>query len=149
MARRRWLTRFFLALLLLFVLAQLVPYGRTHDNPQRSVEPAWDSKTTRDLVARACFDCHSNATHWPGYAGIAPSSWLVQSDVDEGRENLNFSEWDKTQQHAVHAANEVREGDMPPLLYRLMHPEARLSDAERAALVQGLTTTLGSQAHED
>jgi len=45
------------------------------------------------MARRACFDCHSNETVWPWYSSIAPVSWLVQRDVDEGREKLNFSDW--------------------------------------------------------
>jgi mono/diheme cytochrome c family protein len=135
--------RLALGLVLLFGVIQLVPYGRSHSNPPLAAEPAWDSPATRDLAVRACFDCHSNATRWPAYASVAPASWLVQSDVDEAREDLNFSEWQRQQRHARHAAREVREGDMPPLQYRLMHREARLTDAERANLVRGLQATLG------
>ena len=149
MGRRRLIIRGVLALVALFVLAQLVPYGRSHTNPPVRAEPAWNVAATRALVARACFDCHSNATRWPGYANLAPASWLIQSDVNEGRETLNFTEWDHEQRHAKHAANEVREGDMPPWYYRVMHPEARLSDGEKAALIDGLVATLGSSNEPD
>src|SRR5215216_1353338 len=81
----------------LFVVLQLVPYGRRHDNPPTTREPAWDDPTTRALAVRACFDCHSNETRWPWYSYVAPVSWLTQRDVDEGRRELNFSEWDRQQ----------------------------------------------------
>ena len=74
----------------LFLLAiQLIPYGRAHANPPVLAEPAWDSPATRDLAVRACFDCHSNETVWPWYSNIAPVSWLVQRDVDGGRNKAN------------------------------------------------------------
>ena len=47
------------------------------------------------------FDCHSNETEWPAYASIAPASWLVQHDVDEGRAVLNLSEWQRPQEEAT------------------------------------------------
>ncbi len=75
------------------IAIQLVPYGRNHTNPPVQSEPNWDSPETRALAERACFECHSNETAWPWYSNIAPVSWLVQHDVDEGREKLNFSEW--------------------------------------------------------
>ena len=78
-------------LLLAFVAIQLVPYGRDHDNPAVIAEPNWDSPQTRDLFMTACGDCHSYETEWPWYSNIAPVSWLVQHDVEEGREKLNFS----------------------------------------------------------
>jgi hypothetical protein len=128
---------------------QIVPYGRAHDNPPAGPEPTWDSPQTRALVKRACFDCHSHETVWPWYSNVAPVSWLVQSDVEEGRHHLDFQQWDRPQRHAHDAAEEVREGDMPLPIYLLMHPEARLSDAERSALEAGLSKTLGEGGEHD
>jgi hypothetical protein len=79
-----------------FLPIQAVPYGRSHGNPPTTAEPRWDSPLTRELAARACFDCHSNLTSWPWYSNIAPVSWLIQRDVDGGRGSLNFSEWNQT-----------------------------------------------------
>jgi hypothetical protein len=126
----------------LLVAAQLVPYGRGHENPPSVREPEWDSLTTRGLVHRVCFDCHSNQTHWPWYSNIAPASWLVQRDVDQGRSALNFTEFQHQQRRAKDASEEVRGGDMPPWFYLPMHPNAKLSDLERIALAEGLQNTL-------
>ena len=126
----------------LFAALQLVPYGRDYTNPPVVAEPRWDSAGTRALAARACFDCHSNQTQWPGYARIAPGSWLIVRDVAEGREHLNFSEWQRPQEDAHEAPDVVREKEMPPVQYRLLHPEARLTDAEREQLARGLEATL-------
>lgn len=76
-----------------FVLMQLVSYGRNHTNPPVVSEPTWDSPETRALAVRACYDCHSNETVWPWYTNVAPVSWLIQREVAEGREELNFSTW--------------------------------------------------------
>src|SRR5687768_3027163 len=78
----RWLG---VAIVGVLAAVQLVPYGRDHTNPPVRQEPAWDRPQTRALVARACFDCHSNETTWPWYSHIAPVSWLIQRDVVEGR----------------------------------------------------------------
>jgi len=132
------LARAGVALVAAVAIIQLVPYGRSHTNPPVTGEPTWDSPATRKLVERACFDCHSHKTTWPWYSQVAPVSWLVQSDVDEAREHLNFSAWDKPQGHADDAAEAVDEGEMPPAYYSILHPEAQLSAAERAQLVRGL-----------
>lgn len=147
MSRPRW--RSLLAIMSLVVLglvlvAQLVPYGRDHSNPPSLAEPSWDRATTRALAERACFDCHSNQTRWPWYSHVAPMSWLVQSHVDEGRRELNFSEWNRGNPEAREAAETVREREMPPRSYLLLHPEARLTDAEREQLARGLDATLSS-----
>ena len=133
------------SLLVLFVLAQLIPYGRNHTNPSTRVEPAWDSPATRDLAVRACYDCHSNETVWPWYSRVAPASWLVQRDVDKGRHELNLSEWDRPQKEAHEAPEMVQKGKMPLWYYLPAHPAARLSDAERATLIAGLKATLGGE----
>jgi mono/diheme cytochrome c family protein len=127
----------------LLVVIQFVPYGRAHTRPPVRQEPAWDLPATRDLTRRACFDCHSNETPWPWYADVAPLSWLIQSDVDGGRRRLNFSEWDRTQRAAGRASRTVRRDTMPPWYYLPWHAQARLTDAERQALIRGLERILG------
>jgi hypothetical protein len=123
-----------------FGLIQLVPYGRDHSNPPVVQEPEWDSPQTRELAFRACFDCHSNKTTWPWYSSVAPVSWLVQRDVDEGRRHFNFSDWGKRRAEGDEMAEVVSEGEMPPWFYLPLHPRARLSEAEKQALIQGLGT---------
>lgn len=143
-----WVKRGLLGLLLLVILIQFIPYGRDHTNPAVVAEPAWDSPVTRDLAVRACFDCHSNETVWTWYSNVAPMSWLVQRHVDEGRNELNFSEWHLPQE-ADEAAETVRDGSMPTRDYLLTHPEARLSDQELLDLEAGLIATFGDGGDED
>jgi len=140
---RRWLKRILIGLMGLLLVIQLVPYGRSHDNPPVSAEPHWDSPVTRDLAVRACFDCHSNETVWPWYTNIAPVSWLVQRDVEEGRDKLNFSQWGSGEQEVDELAEVIREGEMPPVYYGWPHPSARLTDAETQQLIRGLEATVG------
>ena len=90
--RARWVLWIMGGSVALFLLVQAVPYGRSHTNPPTTAEPTWNSPETRELAARACFDCHSNLTTWPWYSNIAPVSWLVQRDVTGGRSALNFSD---------------------------------------------------------
>jgi hypothetical protein len=87
-------------------------------------------------------DCHSNETIWPWYSSIAPISWLVQRDVDQGRRAVNFSEWSRPQKEAREAAKTVREGEMPPWIYTIRRASARLSATEKEALARGLAVTL-------
>lgn len=138
-------TAFYFALstIAVFVLIQGVPYGRAHSNPPVTGEPKWDSPQTRELVVRACYGCHSNEVDYPAYASVAPISWMVQSHVSGGRNNLNFSTFDKSQHGANDAVEVILEGSMPPSYYTRFgrHPEARLTDAEIQQLVSGLKAT--------
>ena len=125
-----------------FLLMQAIPYGRTHSNPPTIQEPAWDSPRTRELAVRACFDCHSNETRWPWYANVAPFSWVVQHDVEVARDVLNFSAWQVQFALAPSSGLSVRTGNMPPVKYRMAHPEAQMTPAELAQLADGLDATL-------
>lgn len=154
MAKSTWLRAAGVAFIVLLG-AQLAPYGRAHTNPPGRTEPKWSSPEVRALAQRACFDCHSNETRWPWYSHVAPVSWLVQRDVDKGRSKLNFSEWQLPQKEADEAAEEVQKGEMPMKIFLPLHPEARLTDAERLQLIAGLKATLGekvkgsSKEHDD
>lgn len=136
-----------LTVLVLFAGIQLIPYGAV-TLPGTGSEPKWDSPRTRDLVVRACFDCHSNEVVWPWYANVAPASWLVRRDVDRGRAELNFSEWGVRRQEGREVAEKVAEGEMPLSLYTLVQRKAALTAAERTDLIAGLTRTLGTTLGE-
>jgi hypothetical protein len=136
--RRRLLLRAGLGLLVVAVLLQLVPYGRDHANPPLTQDAPWPDGRARELATAACFDCHSNQTRWPPQSYVAPFSWLLTRDVEQGRAELNFSTWDEDDGEADDAAEAVAEGSMPPRRYVLVHPDAALSDAERQVLVDAL-----------
>lgn len=127
------------------VVIQIIPYGRNHTNPSTLAEPLWDSPQTRALFMRSCGDCHSNETIWPWYSNIAPFSWLVQRDVDEGRARFNISTWGRGENEGEDAAETLQKGSMPPKIYLLIQPDARLSDSEKQALVEGLIATFGGE----
>ena len=148
----RWLAVLTI-LVVALMLAQLVPYGRDHSNPPDGLVVAFDSPATERLAQRACFDCHSNRTRWPWYSAIAPISWRIQHHVTEGRGKLNFTAFDAASEDAGHEAGEagesVTKGSMPPPDYLAMHPEARLSAAESAALAAGLDATFARYRHAE
>jgi mono/diheme cytochrome c family protein len=146
---RRLVIAGFLALLVLGVAIQFVPFGRDHTNPPVLAEPAWDRPETRALFVRGCADCHSNQTVWPWYSSIAPMSWLITRDVEEGRDRFNASEWDRSDNEEDDAAETVEDGTMPPQQYLMLHPEARFSPAERQALIGGLIATFGDREEQE
>ena len=125
-----------------FALIQVIPYGHSHANPPVTGEPSWDSPRTEVLFTQACGDCHSNLTTWPWYSNVAPVSWLVQSDVDGGRSELNVSEWDRPQDGAGDVVEQIEGGGMPPSYYTWMHSSAKLSATEKQALVRGWQATM-------
>ncbi len=130
----------------LLLIIQFIPAGRAGANPPVLAEPIWDTPQTRALFFRACADCHSNETVWPWYSQVAPVSWLIVRDVNEGRAKFNVSEWGRPEKNeGDEAAETVQKGEMPLWFYLPLHPEANLSPLERQQLIDGLLATFGSE----
>ena len=132
-------------------LAQLVPVSRT--NPAVEQEPD-APPSARAVFERSCYDCHSHATRWPWYAWVAPVSWLVAHDVSDAREHLNFSTWgrydaEERAENLEEIAEVLEEGEMPPWFYLPLHPDARLSDADLAAVRAWTGPASGEHRHEE
>jgi uncharacterized membrane protein YgcG len=121
-----------------FVALQLVPYGWTHSNPPVVQDAPWPDAESAAIARESCYACHSNETDWPPYSYVAPFSWLVRRDVENGRDELNFSRWDRDAGEADDALEQVIDGAMPPDQYTLIHRGARLSDEEADVLVAAL-----------
>jgi len=129
-------------LVILLLAAQFVRPAKTNpaSDESRAIQSHVEMNSeVSDILGRACYDCHSNATHWPWYSQVAPVSWFLVSHVNDGRRHLNFSEWAKYDRSK--AAKKMQEIDeevtnkaMPLSSYTLLHPEARLSDQERALI---------------
>ena len=141
MSKRKLAGRVAIGLLALLVLIQFVPYGHSRANPRVTRAVKWDSPETAKLFAGACQDCHSNLSNWRWYDKIAPGSWLVQNDIEGGRQRLNVSEWDQPQPDVAEVTRQIRSGNMPPLQYKIAHAGGRLSQAQRDALARGIEAT--------
>lgn len=126
------------ALVLLVLVLQMVPTAAADNPPVEEEVRAPEEVMT--VLRRACYDCHSHETVWPWYAHVAPAKWLVRKDVAEGREELNFSTWNRYDaERRAHkweeVAEEVAEEEMPLKVYLPLHGEARLTAEERELLV--------------
>lgn len=126
----------------LFIVIQFIPYGRSsHSNPEATDPFPWPDPQAEAIAKQSCYDCHSNETEWWWATNIAPSSWLVQRDVDEGRETMNFSVFTEGPS-AEEFAEVVNGGEMPPFQYTIIHPDAKLTDAEKQTLIAGYAAGL-------
>jgi hypothetical protein len=135
---RQTLRRFLLALAVIAVGIQLIPVRRT--NPPVTADISAPAEV-HAILRRACYDCHSNETRWPWYAHVQPVSWLVAKDVADGRRKMNFSEWgtyhaDRQETKIEEIWEEIAKDEMPLAIYRPLHPEAKLTDADRAVIKQ-------------
>ena len=129
-----------LIMIAIFVAIQFIRPPKTN--------PAVDAKMTlkapenvMKILKASCYDCHSNETIWPGYSQVAPLSWSIVSHVDEGREALNFSNWQNIDQETKtkrlkRAIKTINNGMMPLSGYLQFHEEAHLNNAQKATLVE-------------
>jgi Haem-binding domain len=148
-----------LTLVVFLVVIQLVQPKRTNPPVIPSKSLAAHVQIPADVhssLRRACGDCHSNQTEWPLYSHIAPLSWVITDDANEGRRHMNFDDWEA--QESPQQANdrladickEVQTKGMPPFSYRLMHKGSSLKPDEIAAVCSwsqsfGVNSTQGTK----
>jgi hypothetical protein len=132
------------ALVVVFALLQFTNPPRT--NPP-VVNDLMATSTPPPPVAAmlhaACYDCHSHETTWPWYSRVAPMSWLIANDVNDGRDALNLSDWpaakpDRAAKRLEDMSEEIGYEEMPPKKYTAIHVNARLTDAQRKELTDWL-----------
>jgi hypothetical protein len=131
-----------LVFLVLVVAIQFIPVETTNPPVEGDIPT---SPAVKAVLRRACYDCHSHETVWPWYSHLAPISWLLVRDVQEGRAELNFSMWHRysTPQQVKklqESWKDVSEGEMPPWYYLPVHRDGRLSDDDRTLLEQWART---------
>jgi hypothetical protein len=102
-----------------------------------------------NIIKTSCYDCHSNHTHFPWYSRVAPVSWLIASDVKEGRRKLNFSEWGSyDKRHKITKLGNIKEqvkgNEMPLFIYTVIHVKAKLNDSQKDMIIKW-TNDFGNQ----
>jgi len=93
------------------------------------------------ILKNTCYDCHSNNTRYPWYNNVAPVSYWLADHVTRGKGELNFSAWgsysSKKKSHKLEEVVEVIEaGEMPLKEYTWTHTEAKLTDAQKEAIIK-------------
>ena len=134
------------------LLARVHPFGDAALNQMRAAAPqpmmvrSFVPPEVRAILVAKCADCHSTEDRQlPLYDGIAsrfaPASWLMERDIVEAREEMNLSQWDSysaDQQQSFKAmiVQETKTREMPPLQYRMVHLNARITDADVVTLTR-------------
>ena len=126
------LKKILIALAIIVVGIQFIPVDRSNPPVTGKIDAP---SNVLSILKASCFDCHSNETEWPWYSYVAPVSFLVSADVEDGRKRVNFSEWDKYDDEKRAKKldaiiEEVEEGEMPLSKYTLMHPDAKMDQAK-------------------
>ena len=145
-----------IAVVVAIAAAQLIRPDRTNPPTEASrtlAAQAGPSSALAGILARACADCHSNNTLWPGYTEIAPLSWLMAYAVNEGRKVVNFSEWaaypaERQRTLLAESCSDAGTGKMPGV-YTLLHPEMKLStqDVETICAAARQATAVSGGGH--
>lgn len=132
-----------LALLGVFILIQFIKPAKNQSTavtPDDIFANFQSADSTKQLIRTACYDCHSNNTVYPWYAEIQPVAWWLADHVNEGKSELNFSEFasykPKKADHKLEEVIEmIQEGEMPLKSYTLIHGEAKLSEEQKTSII--------------
>jgi len=141
--KKKWIRYTLIALLVALVIIQFFPIDKTNppfDQAKDYITMTNPPAHIGKMIKAACYDCHSDEVKYPWYTSVAPISFWVKGHIDHGRKHLNFSVWgDYNEKKKIHKLEEcvefVEETRMPLLSYIIAHPEARMSDEERAEMV--------------
>ena len=128
----------------LFLLMQLyqparnIGYGRV--TPMHFFNTFSVPAKVQGIVQTSCFDCHSNNTNYPWYSYVQPVRMLMDSHINEGKENLNFSEFGtyskrKQQSKLDRMIKQIKSDEMPLASYTMMHKNAVLTNESKAVLL--------------
>jgi Cytochrome P460/Haem-binding domain len=132
----RILGRLLLAGLVMFALMQLVRPG-IPSSPATAEVPA--PPEVKRILEKDCYSCHSDHRRLSWFDQIAPGYWLVRYDILTAREHLNFSTLGSKPAAAqkatlYEAVNMIQLGAMPLPAFVKLHPEARVTPEDLAAL---------------
>jgi hypothetical protein len=126
------LKKILIGLGIIIVAIQFIPVDRSNPPVTQEIEaPA----NVLSILKTSCYDCHSNESKWPWYSYVAPVSFLVAGDVEDGRKRVNFSEWDKYDEKKQakkleYIVDVVEEGEMPLPMYTFIHTDAKLDPSK-------------------
>ena len=137
------LKKILIGLLVVFLISQFIPAKLpdvTNSNPADLFTNNDIPSEISEMLKASCYDCHSNETVYPWYSYVSPVKFLISRDTKAGRKHLNFSEWENySKADKLEALDdigeEVEEGEMPMKIYPITHPDAKLSDTDREALI--------------
>lgn len=151
-AIKKILLRILIAILIIFIAIQFI---RPDRNISGKILQTDISKTfnipgdVHNLLKNACYDCHSNNTNYPWYSNIQPVGWFLADDVKNGKAQINFSEFGSLSKRRQISKlrgieTQIKDDAMPLPTYRLMHEDARLTDAQKELLINWIRKTRDS-----
>ncbi len=137
------ITRIFLGFILILVIFKLIPIKKNEGNLNLKpfIEDTKPSEEVLTILKNSCYDCHSNYTKYPPYYKYPVLNLWITHHINEGKEHLNFSEWENYNQYQKQyilegIIDEVKKRKMPMKSYLLKHPEAKMSQEQISIIVK-------------
>jgi hypothetical protein len=138
-----WKKKALLTLLIVFIAIQFIQPAHNKNEqvlPTDIVEMYNVPLNVQSVLKTSCYDCHSNNTRYPWYFSIQPLGWMLNKHVNEGKENLNFSELgsysERKRANKFRAiAKSINDGTMPLSQYTIMHKDAKLTTDAKTLLI--------------
>ena len=98
-----------------------------------------------NILENSCYDCHSNNTNYPWYSQVQPIRLIMDHHVEEGKEELNFSEFanysERRKRNKMRAISEqIEKSKMPLPSYLWLHSDANLSNEEKKILMDFISS---------
>ena len=134
-------------LLIAFVGIQFIPTTRNQNTKILETDFTKTFEVPNNfqlLLEKSCYDCHSNNTNYPWYNKIQPVSWMLQNHVNNGKKELNFSEFGayskrKQKSKLKSIISQIKDDKMPIFSYTLIHGDAKLSESDKKLITSWLT----------
>lgn len=146
---KKFLKIAFITIALGAVIIQFIPVPLANPPVVKTIDAPAE---VLNILRKGCFDCHSHETICPWYSKVAPVSWLMYRDINEARRKLNFSDWSypdkKKKKKLGEMIEEIKDGEMPPWFYLIMHSDATLTGKEKATLELWVHSQVGSDSQE-
>jgi len=142
-------------LIIICIFSSVLTFAHAHDDEKHNITEVknesfskeklelvnfnWN-KEVKSIFVRSCFDCHSDKTKYPWYYKIPGVKQLIDHDIDEAREHIDFSKGfpftGKSRRGGIikmlsEIQEEIEENGMPDSMYLFMHSEAKLSTADK------------------
>lgn len=148
----KYIKKIILALLIVFVAIQFIQPA--HNKSEQVLATDFANiysipDSVQTILQAACYDCHSNNTNYPWYANIQPMAWVMADHIKKGKEDLNFSEFDKYARRRKISklksiGNQIKDDAMPISSYKLIHKNARLSKGQKKLIIDWMSKTADS-----
>ncbi|UGS19850.1 heme-binding domain-containing protein [Flavobacterium cyclinae] len=136
-----------LILLIVFVGIQFIPTKRNLSE----IVPNTDfmivnnvPNSIKNTLQTSCYDCHSNNTYYPWYNKVQPVAWILESHIEEGKAELNFSDWNtysnrRKKSKLKSIVSQIEDDKMPLISYTLIHKDAVLTQKQKTEIIDWIT----------